>query len=99
MMTKYIREAIDARPPGTSGYVIAPWAPDEVYGVAANWAESSAPVYTHGPDGWEPTQYQVADFRHWPEDALRRELAEVIGHCDGEEPDPDDVDISDAVEF
>jgi hypothetical protein len=80
-----MQAAIDAAPADTSGLVIEPWAPGEVYGVAADWAQASCPVFFYGPTGWEPRQYQVADFRHRPRDH-------------GDEDEAADL-IDDAVEF
>ena len=74
----YIQDAIDSAPPGTSGLVVAPWSPSEVYGVAANWLQASAPVYTLGCDGWKQSEYQVADWRHWPIEALKAEITEAL---------------------
>ena len=64
-------------PAGTYGYAVAVWG--DIYAVAANWAEASAPVYTWCEDGWTQDAHgrQVADFRHRPKDALREHLREV----------------------
>ena len=46
-----------------------------VYRVAAiNWADSSASVIFDG----EPTQWQVADFCHWPQRAMRQFLEDIV---------------------
>jgi len=47
----------------------------DIYGVAANWIEASSPVLSWQDDAWEGTQWQVADFRHRPGEALVRLLA------------------------
>jgi hypothetical protein len=70
------KEIIKKAPPGTTG-LIARYR-DELYGVAACWSDASAPVFILAGDGeWEMTHYQVADFRHRPEDALRRVMREA----------------------
>jgi hypothetical protein len=98
--TSEIRAAIESRPAGTSGLVIEPWAPGEVYGVAADWAQAAAPVYFygHGPGGWEPRQYQVADFRHRPTEALESALREALIASGGDEDDAEGM-AADATEF
>ena len=47
-MTTAMQDAIEVAPEGTSGLVIEPWCPGEVYGVAADWSQASAPVYFLG---------------------------------------------------
>jgi hypothetical protein len=69
-------------PAGTCGLAVAPWSPDEVYAVAANWAEASSPVLTWGEDRWIESGRQVADYRHEPAAALAAELREA---CDSDE--------------
>lgn len=85
-------------PAGTSGLAIEPWAKGEIYAVAANWAQASAPVWHYGPEGWEHSGRQVADYRHDPRPALVRELAEALEASDD---DPDDADglANDATEI
>lgn len=67
-------------PAGTSGLAVAPWAADEIYAVAANWAQAGAPVWTYGATGWDLECHgrQVADFRHEPRAALASELYESL---------------------
>lgn len=90
-------------PAGTSGLAVAPWSASEVYAVAANWAQASAPVYFYGEDGWKPRQYQVADFQHRVADALRLQITEAICASEGiasEDVGDDEVDgiLANAVE-
>jgi hypothetical protein len=44
------------------------------YRVSANWGNASDPVFTWngGTRVWRPTQWQVADFQHSPQAALRK---------------------------
>lgn len=72
-------------PAGMSGLVAEPWTPGEIYGVAANWSDAAATVYTYGDDGWQPSRCQVADFSHEPRSALAAELREALIHS-GETP-------------
>lgn len=97
-MNKTMRHAIDTAPRGTSGLVIEPWSPGETYGVAANWAEPSAPVYYYASEGWEPGQYQVADFCGCAEAALQAELREALIASGDDEDAADDL-VSAAEEF
>ena len=77
-MNATMQKAIDTAPAGTSGLVIEPWTPGETYGVAADWAQAAAPVYSYGLDGWQSGQYQVADFGHRPSVALDSELRRAM---------------------
>lgn len=77
-MNSYLQAAIDAAPAGTSGLVVAPWDESEVYGVAANWAQASAPIYHYGRNGWQTEQFQAADFRHRAEAALLAEITQAL---------------------
>lgn len=77
-MNSHIEKAIADAPAGTSGYVVAPWSHDEVYGVAADWSQASSPVRFYGESGWSSTQYQVADFGHRPLPALELQLVEAL---------------------
>lgn len=99
-MDQHLQTAIDSAPAYTSGLVIAPCDRSEVYGVAANWSQASAPVYFYGDGKWETRQYQVADFRHKPSEALECEIAMTM-EASGDEPDDTEVaDIcSNATEF
>lgn len=63
-------EAMEAAPRGTSGLCVVPWCVYDVYGVAANWANAAAPVYTWGDGEWINSGRQVADYRHDPQAAL-----------------------------
>ncbi len=50
----------------------------QTYRVRANWAQASSPVEVQYEDGdWmgDPHGRQVADFRHWPERAMRDWIA------------------------
>lgn len=78
-MTSYMQDAIDSAPDGTTGLVVAPWDESEVYGVAANWSQASAPVYTYTRGQWgRDGGYQVADWRHLPAEALEAEIIESL---------------------
>lgn len=66
----------------------------DTYGVSADWSQASDQVFSLGEDGWHGTQYQVASFRHSPEEALRRILEETA-KLSGE---VDDDEIDDAIE-
>lgn len=59
-------------PKGMTGLACAPFRdPKEVYAVAADWRNASAPVLQWEPgDGWTHTAWQVADFRHQAAEAL-----------------------------
>ena len=72
-------------PAGTYGFAVHVWG--DIYAVAANWAEASAPVYTWCEDGWTQDSHgrQVADFRHRPKDALRSHLREIRWRGCGDE--------------
>lgn len=96
--TRHMRAAIETAPAGTGGLLIEPWSAGEVYGVAANWAEPSAPVFFYGDSGWQSRQYQVADFRHSDTAALRLDLADAI-QAGGDDPDEADDIVGDAVDF
>lgn len=85
-----LNAAIASRPAGTSAMVVAPWAADEVYGVAARWADAAAPVWTYGPDEWQHSGHQVADYRHSPSAALAAEIAEAI-QASGDDVDEEEV--------
>jgi hypothetical protein len=69
-------------PAGTCGLAVAPWSPDEVYAVAADWGDASSPVRTWAEDRWIESGRQVADFRHEPEAALAAMIRES---CDSDE--------------
>lgn len=59
------------------------------YKVSGDFANAAAPVFFDG----NPTQYQTADFRHDPADAMRTYLQEVAAESG------DDVeDVTDAIE-
>lgn len=97
-MSDAMQHAIDSAPEGTAGLVIAPWSEDEVYGVAANWAEASSPIRTYGPDGWEQSRYQVADFCHEPREAMGCELRQALVASGDDEGQADDL-LDTATEF
>ena len=94
----YIQIATDTMPEGTTGLAIAPWSPDEVYAVAADWSQASAPVYTYGSCGWQTCGRQVADFRHRPSAALEAELGAAL-IASGEDADDASDLVDDAVEI
>jgi hypothetical protein len=100
-MTK--QQQIDlTAPAGTSGMAVAPWDPSEIYAVAANWAQASAPVWTYGLDGWTMDSHgrQVADFRHDSREALESEIREaMIAGGSGEDDDEVAAIMSFAVEI
>ncbi len=85
-------------PDGTSGLVCEPWTPGEVYGVAADWAQAAAPVYTYGPHGWERGLYQVADFGHDAREAMECVLRLALLACHADEEEAVGL-LDDAVEF
>ncbi|MCC7241294.1 MAG: hypothetical protein IT180_05170 [Acidobacteria bacterium] len=81
-------------PGGLTGLAVEPWTPGEIYAVAANWTQASAPVLAYGEQGWRQTGHQVADYRHRPALALALELRSAL-HCGGD--DSDDAIINDIV--
>ncbi len=85
-------------PAGTYGLAIEPWSIGEIYAVAANWAEASAPVYTYGEDGWDRNGRQVADYRHEPADALTDVLAAALLACGDDADEAVDL-VADAIEI
>ena len=86
-------------PAGTSGYAVEPWAAGEIYAVAANWSQASAPVYTYGANGWglDRAGRQVADFRHRAKDALRDEITYAIATSEGIPSDEVNEDTVEAI--
>lgn len=93
-------------PAGTCGLAVEPWSKGEIYAVAANWAQASAPVYTYGQRGWhiDRAGRQVADFRHRMRDALADEIRYAIATSEGipsDDVDEDEVEsiVGDAVEI
>ena len=74
----------------------------ETYGVRADWAQASDQVQALNSDGeWQSTQFQVADFRHSPEAALRRVLedtAKIAGDLDDEVREEMEEALKNAVE-
>lgn len=97
-MATTTNQAIETAPAGTSGLIAEPWSKGEIYGVAANWSQASAPVFFFGPNGWESRQYQVADFQHRAKDALELELRETLIAGGDDEDDAEDL-VDDATEF
>lgn len=85
-MNQYLQHAIDSAPEGTTGLVVAPWDPDEVYGVAADWSQAYARVYTYSRGEWSmDSGYQVADWSHKPSEALEAEIVEsLVASGDGD---------------
>jgi hypothetical protein len=93
-------------PTGMSGLAVEPWSKGEIYAVAANWAQASAPVYVYGERGWDIDHCgrQVADFRHSARAALEAQVEYAIATSEGipsDEVDADEVDAicDDAVEI
>jgi hypothetical protein len=88
-------------PDGMSGLMVVPWSANEIYAVAANWAQASSPVMTYADDGWEYDRCgrQVADFRHSPRAALEDVIRTAIS-MGGDKPDDDEVEsiIDDATD-
>jgi len=69
----------------------------ETYGISANFAQASDSIFCLGGDGeWIGTQYQVADFQHSPEAALRRILTEIV-EAGGDNPDDFETEINNAI--
>lgn len=89
-------------PLGTSGLAVEPWGANEIYAVAANWAQASSPVMVYGEDGWTTDEHgrQVADFRHNDRDALESVIREAI-EMGGDEPDDEEVEsiLNSAIEI
>lgn len=89
-------------PTGMYGLAVEPWTKGEIYAVAADWAQASAPVVVYGEDGWTHDEHgrQVADFRHNARAALESVIREAI-EMGGDEPDDDEVDaiMDDAVDI
>lgn len=83
-----------AQPPvGTYGLTVEPWSRGEVYGVAANWSQASAPVYTYDEDGgWTPSGRQVADYRHEAREALAEVIRRTLVESGETDPDDDEID-------
>lgn len=67
-------------PAGMSGLAVEPWSKGEIYAVAANWSQASAPVMVYGEDGWTTDEHgrQVADFRHDARSALESVVREAM---------------------
>jgi hypothetical protein len=93
-------------PAGTSGLAVEPWAAGEIYAVAANWSQASAPVYCYGQTGWhlDRAGRQVADFGHIARAALVDAIVDAIAVSEGipsDEVGADEVDriVSDAVDI
>lgn len=90
-------------PAGTSGLAVEPWSKGEIYAVAADWAQASAPILVYGPDGWTQSGRQVADYRHRATAALRAVILDAIATSEGiasEDVDNDEVNgiLADAVD-
>lgn len=89
-------------PAGKSGLAVEPWAPGEIYAVAANWSQASDPVMVYGSSGWTSDEHgrQVADFRHSDRAALESVIREAI-ETGGDEPSDDEVDaiLADATDL
>lgn len=51
----------------------------EKFGISANFAQAGDTIFTLDAYGqWISTQYQVADFRHSSDEAMRRMIEEFI---------------------
>ena len=87
-------------PSGMSGLYVAPWTPDEFYGVGGDWSQPSSQIFSlECGDEWNGTQYQVADFAsRWA--ALAQILRDVVRHG-GDEIDDAEIDsaVKVAIEF
>lgn len=91
MKTKTIKLAKKA-PEGTAAYATR-WN-GVVYAVAANWANASDPVLSliglEGEEEWDGIGWQVGDFSHEQEVALRKVMERDA--CDsGEDPESDEI--------
>lgn len=80
-------------PPGTYGLAVAPWSADEVYAVAADWAQASSPVLAWLGHDWDQTAYQVADYRHSDRAALEQIIQDAI-EASGSSDDDDAAEIA-----
>ena len=80
-------------PEGMYGLAVEPWGADEIYAVAANWAQASSPVRVYGERGWNCDAHgrQVADFRHNSRDALESIIRDAI-RMGGDDPDDAEVE-------
>ena len=63
------------------------------YTISGDFAQASSPVLFCG----EPTAFQVADFRHWPERAIKWYLESVI-EMGGDNPDDFEEEIAEAID-
>jgi hypothetical protein len=63
------------------------------YEFSGDFSEASSTILFDG----EPTSYQVADFRHWPEEAAREYIRELIV-ASGDDPEDYEEDINEAIE-
>lgn len=79
-----------------SVYTVEIWG--DTYSLSADFAEASCPIDRWVEDGefWEPTAYQVADFRHRPDEAMRAELRSSA-IASGDDP-IEDTDIGEEIE-
>ena len=68
----------------------------DTYSLRANWADASSPIERETEDGWQPTGYQVADFAHSSEAAMREELRQAV--VSGDDPDDWSDEIDAAIE-
>lgn len=69
---------------------------DETYKIKADWSDAASQIMRDNCDGeWEPTGYQVADFRHSHRAAMKRELELSLETCGG---DPADEEIEAALD-
>ena len=64
------------------------------YRMRANFVEASCSIQVDNVDGWETTPYQVANFQHRPEVAMRQLLSEYI-RMGGD--DPESEQMTDAI--
>jgi len=78
IQAKYgVRAAKNQKGTNLSGLSVKLW--DDTYKVGAeHWGNASSPVYEWGDGDWVSSQYQVADFRHSPEKALRQIIEDSL---------------------
>ena len=73
-------------PTGTTGLAVEPWARGEIYAVAADWRQASAPVLRLTDAGWLPTGRQACQLGGDPRAHLAAEL-EAAMRASGERGD------------
>ena len=76
----------------------------ETYELSADFSQASDPIMQEVSDPcergdypqWESTRWQVADFGHYPEDAMRAYLSDVVA-ASGDDPEEYEDAIGTAV--